>query len=133
MAKASAPVVSDESALVEDIEDAAEAQVGSTPLKAGATKPTPKINMPGHKGMKTMKILLEENTDIPPNGQFIGHNGVSYMLKPGIWVEVPLPIIEILNNAVQKVPEIDPNTRQVIGWREKLRYPYRVAPGSVAA
>lgn len=96
-------------------------------------KSVKKITMPGNKGVKVLRILLEENQDIPPTGQFIGHNGNSYLLKPGVWVDVPMPIIEILNNAVAKVPERDPQTQQIIGWREKMRYPYRVAPGQMAA
>ena len=87
------------------------------------------VKMPGKPEVKTMRIMLEENADIPPSGQFIGHNGNSYLLKPGYWVNVPLPLIEVLDNAVQSVPEIDPQTRQVVGYRQKLRYPYRVQPG----
>lgn len=97
------------------------------PAKSGVKR----ITMPGRKGIPTMRILLEETADIPPSGQFIGHNGNSYMLKPGVWVDVPMPIIEILNNAVTQVPDRDPVTNQIVGWREKLRYPYRVAPGSM--
>ena len=118
-------IVNDDDAILDDFEDTA--PVIKTRAKGQ------RITMPGHTTAKTLKILLEENTDIPPNGQFIGHNGVHYVLKPGIWVDVPLPIIEILNNAVQQVPDRDPVTNQIIGWREKLRYPYRVAPGAVAA
>lgn len=127
-------VMSDEDALMEDLEDTSSniLQTASPPPpKSG--KPTPRIDMPGRKGIKTLKILLEENADIPPTGQFIGHNGTTYLLRPGIWVEVPLPIIEILDNAVQQVPQRDPVTNQITGWREKLRYPYRVAPGASRA
>jgi hypothetical protein len=87
-----------------------------------------KIVMPGNMKARTMRILLEESEDIPPTGQFIGHNGNSYMLKPGVWVDVPVPILDILDHAVASAPIVDPQTRQIVGWREKLRYPYRVAP-----
>lgn len=106
-------------------------QADAPPARSG--KAVPKLNMPSNKGVKTLRILLEENADIPPSGQFIGHNGNSYLLKPGVWVDVPLPLIEVLNNAVAQVPERDPQTQQITGWREKLRYPYRVAPGQMAA
>lgn len=78
------------------------------------------------KKPKTVRILLEENDEIPPTGQFIGYNGLGYMLKPGVEVEVPETIIEILNNAVKSKPLIDPETRQISGWRDALRFPYRV-------
>jgi len=75
-----------------------------------------------------VRIQLEEADDIPPTGQFVGYNGVGYILRPGVPVEVPLGVKEILDNAVIDVPQIDPDTRQVIGTRPKMRYPYRLVP-----
>ena len=77
-----------------------------------------------------VRITLEENENIPPTGQFFGLNGRHFILKPGIAVDVPVEIINILNDAVQEVPEIDPTTRQVVGYRKKLRFPYRVMPAT---
>jgi hypothetical protein len=85
------------------------------------------------QGARTRRILLEEHSDISPGGLYIGHNGNNYTLHPGQWVDAPLPLIEILDHALTQVPEIDPGTKQVIGWREKLRFPYRVAPGQSEA
>jgi hypothetical protein len=71
-------------------------------------------------------IELAENDDIPPTGQFIQVNGRAYMLRPGEPVEVPQEVINVLEQAVQEVPQVDPTTRQVVGYRKKLRFPYRV-------
>lgn len=71
-------------------------------------------------------IILEENNDIPPIGQFFGLNGDSYLLRPGVEVAVPPGIIEILDNAIMSSPRMDPNTLATIGWRDRLRYPYRL-------
>jgi hypothetical protein len=73
-----------------------------------------------------VRIVLEENDDIPPTGQFVGHNGVGYILRPGVPVDVPLGVKEILDNAVLDVPQVNPDTLEVIGTRPKMRYPYRV-------
>jgi hypothetical protein len=70
-------------------------------------------------------IVMEDNTEIPPNGQFFGYNGQTYILKSGVEALVPPGLLEILNNATVTVPRIDQNTLQVVGWRDKLRYPYR--------
>lgn len=73
-----------------------------------------------------IKILVEENENIPPTGMFVGLNGRGYLIKPGVTVPVPPGVLEILNNAVEKMAVIDPQTRQVIGYRDRMRYPYRV-------
>lgn len=129
MARKVIPVVSDEDEIGDELPANIPVQAAAPPPAQGVKK----INMPGNKGVKTLRILLEENSDIPPSGQFIGHNGTSYLLRAGQWVDVPMPLIEVLNNAVSMVPDRDQYTQQIIGWREKLRYPYRVAPGQAAA
>lgn len=70
-------------------------------------------------------IQLEENDEIPPTGQFIGHNGNGYLLKPGEPAHVPNHIIEILDHAVTSSPVVDPVTKQVVGHRDRMRFPYR--------
>jgi hypothetical protein len=70
-------------------------------------------------------IVLEENDEIPPTGQFIGHNGTGYLLKPGEPALVPAHIIEILDHAVTSTPVVDPVTKQVTGHRDRMRFPYR--------
>jgi hypothetical protein len=74
-----------------------------------------------------VRILLEENDNIPPGGQFFGVNGAGFLLRPGVAVSVPRGILDILDNAVMDVPVVSPDNMQVIGYRKKLRYPYRVA------
>jgi hypothetical protein len=73
-----------------------------------------------------VKIILEENENIPPTGQYIGVNGRAYILRPGEEALVPREVISVLNDAVQEVPQIDPTTKQVVGYRKKLRFPFRV-------
>lgn len=70
-------------------------------------------------------IQVEENDDIPPTGLFIGHNGTGYLLRTGEPVRVPWFILDILDHAVATVTMTDPTTRQVIGHRDRRRYPYR--------
>ena len=73
-----------------------------------------------------VRIRLEENDNIGPTGQFFGYQGVGYMLKPGLEADVPAALIDILNNAIMEVPQVDPNTLQITGFRKKLRFPYTV-------
>lgn len=71
-----------------------------------------------------VRIRLEESENIPPTGLFVGHNGTGYMLRAGEELDVPVPVVEILSNAVTSVPVIDPQSLQVIGYRSKRMYPF---------
>lgn len=77
---------------------------------------------------KRVWIVLEDNENIPPTGQFFGHQGIGFILQPGKPAEVPVEIIEILNNAEYLAPVVDQATRQIIDYRPRLRFPYRVVP-----
>jgi hypothetical protein len=85
-----------------------------------AVLPLPPLNE------KKVAIVLEENDNIPPTGQFISLNGRTWMLRPGEAVEVPVGLLRVLDDAVQSVPQVDPTTRQIVGYRRKLRFPYRL-------
>lgn len=94
--------------------------------KAKALAAQHEVPGPSTPGTRLVRIMLEENDNIPPTGQFFGINGRSYILKAGVEADVPAEIINILNDAEQSVPDVDPYTNQVMGYRKKLRFPYRV-------
>jgi len=75
---------------------------------------------------KTVRIILEENDNIPPTGLFVGENGRGYLIRPGEEVDIPVGVLEVLTNAVVSVPTIDPQSLQVIGYRDKMMYPHRI-------
>ena len=75
---------------------------------------------------KVTTIILDENDDIPPTGLFVGHNGRSFMIRPGYEVDVPDEVLEILDHAVGKVPVVDPMSKKVVDYRKRHRFPYRV-------
>lgn len=71
-------------------------------------------------------IILEENPEIPPTGQFVGYNGRGYLIRPGEEVTVPRGVVEILEHAITSMPHTDPSTGQIVGHRDRMRYPFRV-------
>lgn len=77
-------------------------------------------------GVKKVRIILEDNPDIPPTGLFIGHNGNSFMIRTGVEVDVPEPLLEILDRAITSVPIVNSHSLQVMGSRQKQRFAYRV-------
>jgi hypothetical protein len=49
-------------------------------------------------------------------------------LRPGEEADVPVELLTLLNDAITSVPQIDAVTSQVTGYKDKLRYPYRIIP-----
>lgn len=47
-------------------------------------------------------------------------------LRPGEEADVPVELLQLLNDAVVDTPNIDPITSQVLGYKAKIRYPYRI-------
>lgn len=90
------------------------------PAKPKREPKTPPVGMP-----KLVKIVLEENDNIPPTGLFVGLNGRGYLIRPGEEVNVPQGVVEILDCAVESKPVINSGSRQVTGYRDRMRYPYR--------
>ncbi len=101
--------------------DGEEVAVMEAPKAKAPAKKKPPVGLP-----QTIKIILEENESIPPTGLFLSHNGKPYIIQTGVEVEIPLYLKEILDNAVTAVPVVDAATKQVLGYRERLRYSYRV-------
>lgn len=88
--------------------------------KETAAQPVAVATMP-----KRVRIILEDNPNIPPTGQYFGVNGRGYILQSGVPADVPPELIDVLDHAIESVPVKDPQSLQVTGHRMKHRYPYR--------
>lgn len=96
--------------------------------------PPPEALEPIHVGMpERVWIILEEHDDIPPTGQFVGHNGVGYLLRTGVPIPVPRFILDILDQAVITKPVIDNDSKKVTGWAARRRFNYRPVDAPVDA
>ena len=74
---------------------------------------------------RTVRIVLEETENMAPTGQTFSLNGKAYLIRPGEPVDIPLGILEVIDNAVMAVPIHDPQSLKVIGYRNRHRFPYR--------
>ena len=118
--------------MTEQLQAAAE----NTPLPGKTTKgKTPKVSpqdvyntdldtgsQPFSK--KRVTIILEDNPEIPPTGQFLSVNGRAYVLRSGEKADVPEELLSVLNDAVMSVPVVVDD--KVVGYRDRMRFPYRV-------
>lgn len=83
---------------------------------------------------KFLRIVLEDNDNIPPNGLWVCANGKGWYLKSGYAIRVPESITDVLDHAIEYAPVVDQNTRQIRGHRSRKRFPYRVLrEGEIAA
>jgi len=105
-----------------------------SPSKNPAPRPHRKGTGPGQgpggkppvpSGEQKIRILLEDNEQIPPGGQFVQVNGRSFLIQAGYEVEVPQSVLDVLDHAVMSVP-VTNQEKTVIGYRDRLRFPYRV-------
>ena len=128
--------MSETNTLVED-DSTESAGLGNLPPPANAepapkqskqskqAKPPAAAAAPVQAAPKRVRIILEENDNIPPTGLFVGINGRSFLIRPGEEVDVPSEVLEVLNDAVEATPKTDLQGN-VVDYRNKMRFPYRI-------
>lgn len=71
-------------------------------------------------------LILEDSKNIPPTGQFFGLNGRTWILRAGEPAHVPQAIVNLLDDAIEARPVFDTDGQKVIGYRDVLRFNYRI-------
>ena len=74
----------------------------------------------------TTRIVLEEHPNIPPTGQYFGHNGKGYLIRAGEEVDVPDCIIGILDDALEGTVVMDGQKKILGPGKDRRRFAYRV-------
>jgi hypothetical protein len=75
-------------------------------------------------GNDRVKIILERTNKIPKIGLNVGHNGVNYLIKPGVPVNIPRKVLNVLKDAVASEPQMD-DEGNIIGYEDRSAYPFR--------
>ena len=98
-------------------------------LPAAPQTASPKRNdgseLARQRAERKARIIVDENDHTPPNGLVVAANGVSEQIQTGQEADIPLSVLEVLDNAKESVPVTD-HLNSVIGYRDRLRVPYRV-------
>lgn len=100
-----------------------EAEFEATTSKKGRPRQQVKV---ANASTGKATIILEDNEAIPPTGLFLSHNGRTFLIRAGEEVTIPMYLLEILDHAVMSTPVVDQDSGQVTGYRDRMRYPYRV-------
>lgn len=90
-----------------------------------APAPVAPLATVGGKQVEYKRIILEESENIPPTGLPVSVNGRAYIVQPGVEVNVPLGVLDVLRNAVVSMPVVSDQTKQVISYRDRMQYPFR--------
>ncbi len=81
-------------------------------------------------GYAKIELFKSSDPKASKRPQFVGVNGLNYMIPLGVPVCVPIKIYEVLNNAVEKVIEEDSSTNASVNsqfkYSERHRIPFRV-------
>ncbi|WP_055128519.1 hypothetical protein [Pseudomonas mediterranea] len=82
---------------------------------------------PVHSGLsgKRAEITLHDSDRIPPGGQYLGINGIGFLLLPGVRASVPIELLGVLDNAVMTEPVLN-DRLQVDGKRDVPRLTYTI-------
>jgi hypothetical protein len=70
------------------------------------------------------RIVLADNPNIPPTGQYFGHNGNGFIIRAGEEVDVPDEIIAILDDAIELVAHTDASQKLTGATTKRRRFAY---------
>lgn len=93
--------------------------LGLDNIQPGATPP------PAAAATEKKAVIMIDEVAGQPNYEFVGVNGVGYQIKRGVEVEVPLSVVEVLNNAIATRSVTDAEGR-VVGESDYHAIPFRV-------
>lgn len=102
------------------------------PVSRAAPRAAPKRNA-SDSNMATIlakqeqvMLMIHEMENPPPGGVSVFINGYGYQIQPGQWVQVPIAVVEVLENAVETKSTVADG--KIIGSRTVPRYSYSTKP-----
>lgn len=68
------------------------------------------------------RIIIHEAADIPREGVFISLNGFPYLCKPGVEIDIPRPVRQMLDTRITTITEHDENGREYTKNIKRINY-----------
>lgn len=114
----------------EDIRQIVASAIGQT-VDADAQEdasPAETAEMRALKAQKRVKIRIFENP-AHPRSIFVGVNGVSFVIRPGAVVEVPVSVVEALRNATPTTyRQVEEGGKFKMVAQQSQAYPFEILP-----
>jgi hypothetical protein len=73
-------------------------------------------------------IILDDNPNIPPTGQFVSVNGIACLIRAGEPVLVRNEILEVLDHALESVAQVTATNQRTGRQHDRRRFSYHVVP-----
>lgn len=106
---------------------AAKPVTGKRVAVKGSPRARPVPVEPSQSGApKFYRVVMDDVDGYSPGGQFFGINGRAWMLQGGRTYVIPEALKTVLDQALESVAVLNPDTRRIEGYRNRLRFPYRV-------
>lgn len=75
---------------------------------------------------KEVEVTLHATDEVPPGGQYVSVNGVGINIPVGRRCKIKQKYLNVLRDANTRIPVMDDNTMQVVGYRERMRFSIEV-------
>lgn len=74
------------------------------------------------KGHIKDRIRIHESIDIPVEGQIMGLNGYMFLAKPGVDIDIPRPVREMLDTRIVTVTTTDRDGKEYTKDIKRVNY-----------
>ena len=76
----------------------------------------------GPAGQIRDRIIIHEAEDIPKEGLFISLNGYPFLCKPGVAIDIPRPVRQMLDTRITRVTKHDETGKEYIKDVKRINY-----------
>lgn len=77
------------------------------------------------KGHPKDRVIINESPSIPKEGVFMSLNGYAFLAKPGVEIDLPRPILRMLDTRIETMTIQDPETKKEY-HKDVPRITYRI-------
>jgi hypothetical protein len=95
----------------------------------------PELYFTSSKGHPRDRIIIHESQDMPKEGLFLSLNGIAFLAKPDVEIDLPRPVRQMLDTRVRTETRRvdDGNGNMIVHTRNIRRFTYTLVKENVDA